>query len=216
VLVEAEAATINPADLAIVSGAAAGRFPSGTIPPYIPGWDVVGQVEGCGEGVDRALLGARVVGLTVWFSTGRAMHASLVTVPVGDVVVVPAGLPSPELATVGLNGLTAWRGLADLDIADGETLVVTGAAGGVGGFAVELAAARGVAVIGVVRATPFLRLGKGMVSGAGGRSSMEVAAAATWCAGAGGPAPIGPRSDLPEGRVPRLPVSGPLSSARVR
>jgi NADPH:quinone reductase len=50
-----------------------------------------------------------------------------------------------------VNGLTAWRGLADLKLAGGETLVVTGASGSVGGFALELAVGRGFRVVGVVR-----------------------------------------------------------------
>jgi NADPH-dependent curcumin reductase CurA len=62
------------------------------------------------------------------------------------VVVAPDGLPSAQLTTVGLNGLTARRGLADLNLAAEETLVVTGA---VGGVAVELAAARALTVIAV-------------------------------------------------------------------
>lgn len=65
-------------------------------------------------------------------------------------VAAPDGLPSAQLTTVGLNGLTAWRGLADLALSPGETLVIPGATGGVGGFAVELAAARGLTVIAVV------------------------------------------------------------------
>jgi NADPH:quinone reductase len=150
VLIATEAATINPADLRIVTGAAAPRIPPGAVAPYTPGWDLAGRVLSCGDGVDRALAGSRVVGFTIWFVTGRGTQASLVTLPTSNVVVAPDGLPSTQLTTVGLNGLTAWRGLADLNLASDETLVITGATGGVGGFAVELAAARGLTVIAVV------------------------------------------------------------------
>jgi NADPH:quinone reductase len=151
VLIAVEAATINPADLAVVSGAVAARLPWGAAPPYTPGWDLVGRVVGAGEGVSPSAVGSRVLGFSLWFESLRGTQASLVALPVGNVVPAPDGLPSAQLTTVGLNGLTAWRGLADLKLADGETLVVTGASGGVGGLAVELAAARGISVVGVVR-----------------------------------------------------------------
>ena len=150
VLVATEAATVNPADAAVVTGAVASRLPSGAAPPYTPGWDLVGRVVEVGVSVDRSLIGSRVLGFSLWFETIRGTQASLVALPVGNVVAAPDGLPSTQLTTVGLNGLTAWRGLADLKLADGESLVVTGAAGSVGGFAVELAAARGFTVIGIV------------------------------------------------------------------
>jgi NADPH:quinone reductase len=152
VLIATEAATINPADFAVVTGANAARLPWGSAPPYTPGWDLVGRVVATGQGVDPAIVGSRVLGFSLWFESLRGTQAALVALPVGNVVPVPEDLPSAQLTTVGLNGLTAWRGLADLKLADGETLVVTGAAGSVGGFAVELAAARGFTVIGVVRA----------------------------------------------------------------
>jgi len=151
VLIATEAATINPADFAVVTGASAARLPWGSAPPYTPGWDLVGRVVAAGEGVGPAVVGSRVLGFSLWFESLRGTQAALVALPVGNVVPAPDGLPSAQLTTVGLNGLTAWRGLADLKLAAGETLVVTGAAGSVGGFAVELAAARGFTVIGVVR-----------------------------------------------------------------
>jgi NADPH:quinone reductase len=151
VLIATEAATINPADLGIVTGAAAGRIPPGAQAPYTPGWDLAGRVVGCGPDADTALNGSRVVGFSIWFVTGHGTQASLVALPATDVAVAPDGLSSAQLTTVGLNGLTAWRGLADLNLTGGETLVITGGTGGVGGFAVELAAARGLTVIAVVR-----------------------------------------------------------------
>jgi NADPH:quinone reductase len=152
VLIAMEAATINPADMTVVSGAAASRLPAGATPPYTPGWDLAGRIVGCGHGADRSLEGARVVGFSLWFAKGHGTQASLVALPAGDIAPAPNSLPSTHLTTVGLNGLTAWAGLADLHLSRGETLVITGAAGGVGGFAVELALARGVNVIAAVRA----------------------------------------------------------------
>lgn len=151
VLIATEAATVNPADFALVTGAVAARLPWGSAPPYTPGWDLAGRVVAAGEGVDPSVTGSRVLGFSLWFESLRGTQAALVALPVGNTVPVPEGLPSAQLTTIGLNGLTAWRGLADLKLADGETLVVAGAAGSVGGFAVELAAARGFTVIAVVR-----------------------------------------------------------------
>jgi NADPH:quinone reductase len=151
VLIATEAATINPADVAVVTGAVAPRLPWGSAPPYTPGWDLVGRVVAAGSGVRSSVIGSRVIGFSLWFESLRGTHAGLVALPVGNVVPAPDGLPSAQLTTVGLNGLTAWRGLADLRLGGRETVVVTGAAGSVGGFAVELAAGRGHPVIGVVR-----------------------------------------------------------------
>ena len=152
VLIATGAATINPADFAVTTGAVAARLPWGSAPPYTPGWDLVGRIVATGDGVDPAVVGSRILGFSLWFESLRGTQASLVALPIGNVVPAPDGLPSAQLTTVGLNGLTAWRGLADLKLAAGETLAVTGASGSVGGFAVELAAARGFTVIGVVRA----------------------------------------------------------------
>jgi NADPH:quinone reductase len=150
VLVATQAATVNPADAAVASGAAAPRFPAGATGPFTPGWDLVGTVAACGDGVDPSLVGTRVLGFSLWFESFRGTQASLVALPIGNVVSAPGDLPPTQLTTVGLNGLTAWRGLADLKLKDGETVVITGAAGGVGGFAVELATSRGFSVIGIV------------------------------------------------------------------
>jgi NADPH:quinone reductase len=150
VLIATEAATVNPSDKAVVTGAAAPRFPPGAAGPYTPGWDLVGTISACGDGISGSLVGTRVVGFSLWFESFRGTQASAVALPIGNVVPAPDGLAAAQLTTVGLNGLTAWRGLADLRLIGGETVVVTGAAGGVGGFAVELAASRGFSVIAVV------------------------------------------------------------------
>jgi len=151
VLIATEAATINPADAAVVSGAAAAGFPPSIRAPYTPGWDLTGRVVALGAGVDNALRDARVVGFSPWFEAGHGTQASRVALPVSNIGVAPDGLPAVQLTTVGLNGLTAWRAIDELNPVAGETLVITGAAGSVGGFALELAIARGVRVIAAVR-----------------------------------------------------------------
>lgn len=121
--------------------------------PYTPGWDLVGEILACGDGIDASLVGSKVLGFSLWFETLRGTHATKVALPIGNVVPASAGLAPTQLTTIGLNGLTAWRGLADLRLTAGDSVVVTGAVGGVGGFAVEVAVSRGFTVIGVVHDT---------------------------------------------------------------
>ncbi|MFJ8153448.1 zinc-binding alcohol dehydrogenase family protein [Streptomyces sp. NPDC094468] len=150
VLIEAEAATVNRVDLALVTGAAARKIPSWANPPYTPGWDVCGRVIAHGSGVSKPPIGARIVGFSAWFSHGRGTHSSLVALPAKDVVEAPDGLPASRLTTVGLNGLTAWRAVECLKTHPGQTILIVGAAGAVGGLALDLALLRGVKVIAAV------------------------------------------------------------------
>jgi NADPH:quinone reductase-like Zn-dependent oxidoreductase len=150
VLIATEAATINPADYGMVTGGMASFLPPTIIPPYTPGWDLAGTVVDVGHDVDRSLVGSRVVGFSTWIEAGRGTQAARVALPLANVAVAPVGLPSAQLTTLGLNGLTAWRAVDELGLTAGQTLVVVGAAGSVGGFALELAAGRGVHVIAAV------------------------------------------------------------------
>src|SRR3954447_21662996 len=109
VLIETEAATVNPADFMMVSGQMASFLPATITAPYVPGWDLAGTVVAVGDGVDDTLVGSRVVGFSTWVAEGRGTQASLVSLPVANVAVAPDGLPAAQLTTVGLNGLTAWR-----------------------------------------------------------------------------------------------------------
>jgi len=150
ILIAAEAATINPADLAMVTGAFASWLPASIAAPYTPGWDLAGRIAAVGDGVDRSLVGSRAVGFSNWVEAGHGMQASLVALPRGNVAIAADGLPSAQLTTVSLNGLTAWAAVKELALEPGQTLVIAGAAGSVGGFALELAAARGIRVVAAV------------------------------------------------------------------
>jgi NADPH:quinone reductase-like Zn-dependent oxidoreductase len=79
-------------------------------------------------------------------------QAEHIVLDADTVTAAPADVSLTEAATLPLNGLTALQALDGLDLRPGETLLVTGAAGAVGGFAVELAAARGVRVVAVAGA----------------------------------------------------------------
>jgi NADPH:quinone reductase len=150
VLIATEAAAINPADLGMVSGQFASWLPASIPAPYTPGWDLAGRVVGVADGVDASLVGSRVVGFSNWVEAGHGTQASLVALPLGNVAAVVGGLPSAQLTTVSLNGLTAWAAIKEAALGSGQTLVIAGAAGAVGGFALELAVARGIRVIAAV------------------------------------------------------------------
>jgi NADPH2:quinone reductase len=152
VLIATEAATVNRADLAVVTGAAAPAIPAGATRPYTPGWDVCGRVVGHGPGVDAPPIGSRVVGFSLWFAGARGTQSTLVALPAADVAVAPDGLSPARLTTVGLDGLTAWHAVGELRTGPGQSVVIVGAAGAVGGFALDLAVLRGASVIAVVAA----------------------------------------------------------------
>lgn len=147
VLIETEAATINPVDVAIVGGGMTARFPASSSAPWIPGWDLAGIVTAVGDGADSALIGRQVLGFSGWFGAARGTQAGVVALPLGNVAAASGVIDSSELTTFGLNGLTA---LHLLRAAGGAgSVLVTGAAGGVGKLAVELAIDAGLTVIAV-------------------------------------------------------------------
>ncbi len=145
VLVATEAATINPVDSSIVSGTMTARFPASSRAPWIPGWDVAGTVTAVGEDVDSAWIGKTVLGFSGWFGAAHGTQAGLVALPLDQVAAASGPLSVAELTTFGLNGLTALHLLRAAG--DANTVLVTGAAGGVGKFTVELAINAGKTVI---------------------------------------------------------------------
>ena len=150
VLIATEASTIHPADLGMVTGQFASWLPDSITAPYTPGWDLAGRIIAVGDGLDASLVGSRAVGFSNWVEAGLGTQSSLVALPQGNFATAGDGLPSAQLTTVSLNGLTAWAALKELALEAGQTLVIAGAAGSVGGFALELAAARGIRVIAAV------------------------------------------------------------------
>ncbi|MFC5911238.1 NADP-dependent oxidoreductase [Streptacidiphilus monticola] len=140
-------AAVHPADLLTRSGALAGVLPEQ--PHYRLGWDLAGTVDAVGEGVTSFRAGDRVVGLSDWFAALNGTQAEYVVLPAGSVAAAPSSVPAETAATLPLNGLTALQALDLLGLDRGQTLLVTGAAGGVGGFAVQLAVGRGLRVLGL-------------------------------------------------------------------
>jgi len=147
ILVAVRAASINPSDVKNVAGKM-----EGTTLPRVPGRDFSGVVvEGPPE-----LLGAEVWGAggEVGFERDGS-HAEFVALPVDGVARKPANLTFAEAAACGVNFVTAWAGVHDaLSLSAGETLLVTGASGGVGSSVVQLARWMGARTLGVDRRPP--------------------------------------------------------------
>ncbi|MGX1806443.1 alcohol dehydrogenase catalytic domain-containing protein [Nocardia sp. NPDC055321] len=159
VLIRVEAATVNPVDLATRSGALAGAGLMAPRPVTGLGWDVAGVVERLGPGVRGLAPGRSVIGLRDLLDSSSGAYAEYIVLDASAVTAAPPGVPAAAAATLPLNGLTAAQALALLDPVPGSTLLVTGGAGAVGGFAVELAVRRGVRVAATAGAAdaPFLR-----------------------------------------------------------
>jgi NADPH:quinone reductase-like Zn-dependent oxidoreductase len=147
VVVRIRAANINPTDL----GARSGHFPPGRDqePPYVLGWDLAGEIAATGEGVSEFQAGDRVVGMIHWYDEEARLgaYAEAVAVEADWVVPLPDGLEYDAACTIPLNALTAAQGLELLALPPVSTLLVTGASGGVGSFAVQLAMVEGHRVI---------------------------------------------------------------------
>ncbi|MFF2042559.1 NADP-dependent oxidoreductase [Kitasatospora sp. NPDC058170] len=132
---------VNPVDHKVRSGAMTALFPVQF--PHVPGYEAAGVVEAVGEGVTDVRPGDEVFGRTV--AGAYAEHALLDTT---ELVRRPASLSWEEAAAIPVAAETAWRALDLLGVRSGQTLLVHGAAGGVGTVLLQFARARGIRVIG--------------------------------------------------------------------
>jgi NADPH:quinone reductase-like Zn-dependent oxidoreductase len=142
-LVRVRAAGVNPADWKLRSGASAAVLPVGL--PAVLGREVAGTVERVGAGVDGFAVGDEVFGGTAG-SVGA--WAELALVPAAFAAHRPDAVSPTDAATLPVAAGTAYDALTGLGLAPGSTLLVNGAGGGVGVAAVQLARARGIAVVG--------------------------------------------------------------------
>ena len=118
--------------------------------PSVPGHEVSGVVDALGYGTTGLTVGQRVFGLTDWARNGTL--AEYVAVEARNLAPLPAGVDH-TVAAAPISGLTAWQGLFDhARVVAGQTVLVHGAAGGVGSIAVQLAREAGCRVIGTGRA----------------------------------------------------------------
>lgn len=147
VLVRVAAAGVAPVDAMARSGLLAALYERQQ-PPFVPGMEIAGTVEVLGiEVSDGELSAGTPVAAFVDFKGAHGGHSELISLPAESVVRAPAGLSMPEAATTVLNPLTARNALDALDLPAGATLLVTGAAGAVGGYLVQLAAHAGLRVV---------------------------------------------------------------------
>ncbi len=151
VLLRVTAASINPLDWHFMTGTPyLVRLVGGLRQPKspIPGADVAGVVEAIGPGVERLSVGQRVFGLA---KTGS--FAEYAVASEKALLAIPDSMTDAEAAATPVAGVTALQGLRDHgEVEPGHRVLVNGAAGGVGTFAVQLAAAMGAEVTGVCSA----------------------------------------------------------------
>lgn len=143
VLVRVKAAGINPGEAAIRTGVFAERWPATF--PCGQGSDLAGVVEEVGAGVGGFAAGDEVVG----FTHNRASHAEFVVVDAADLTSRPASVPWEVAGGLFVAGTTAYAAVRAVALDKGDTVVVSGAAGGVGSLAVQLARHTGATVIGI-------------------------------------------------------------------
>jgi NADPH:quinone reductase-like Zn-dependent oxidoreductase len=143
VLVKVRAAGINPGEAKIREGALhelwPATFPSGQ------GSDFAGVVEALGAGVSGVAEGDRVIG---WVDT-RSSQAEYVVAEAANLVPKPSALPWEIAGAIPVVGFTAWAMVRAVGVQPGDTVVVSGAAGGVGAIAVQLAKRAGATVVGL-------------------------------------------------------------------
>jgi len=146
VLIRVYAASVNPVDYKIRSG----EFkPDDLKLPLTMGRDISGVVEAVGTDVARIAVGDAVYAL---LDIDHGGYAEYVTAQAEQIALKPATLDHIHAAAVPLAALTAWQGLFDHGkLRSGERVLIHGAAGGVGQFAVQLAVARGAEVIATAR-----------------------------------------------------------------
>lgn len=146
VLVRVAAATVNPTDLGFRQG---GRpLPPGVEPPYIPGMDLAGVIEETGPEVRAWHVGDRVMAAVAPMAPGGGAQAEYRVVDGDQLAKVPDGWSLTDAATLPMNGLTVRTALDMLALPAGSTLAVTGSAGIVGQYAIQLGTYEGLTVIG--------------------------------------------------------------------
>ncbi|MGX7673293.1 NADP-dependent oxidoreductase [Plantactinospora sp. DSM 117369] len=150
VRVRVAASVVHPVDLMVRSGRFPAPLPTGL--PYTPGWDVAGSVDAVGPSVEEFTIGDEVISFSPWLQTTVGAHAEYVVLDAAWLTSAPAGVPATEAATLPTNGLAAAQALDLLALPAGSTVLVTGAAGQVGGFVLALARATGLHATGLAGA----------------------------------------------------------------
>jgi NADPH:quinone reductase-like Zn-dependent oxidoreductase len=149
VLIKVYASSVNPVDGKIVAGESQTKFPTSF--PLTIGWDVSGVIEQAGKQVRNFSIGDEVYGRP--FPTQNGAFAEYVVVKASEIALKPKSIDHIQAAAVPLEGLTAWQGLFKFGrLEKGQTVLIHGASGGVGSFAVQFAKWKGANVIGTASA----------------------------------------------------------------
>jgi NADPH:quinone reductase-like Zn-dependent oxidoreductase len=144
VLIKVHFAGVNPIDWKLRAGFLKNYMPLQL--PFVPGIDVSGTIEALGSEVKTLRRGQAV------FGVAKGAYAEYAIALAADVVSKPDNLSFEVAATLPVGALTAWQAVEDAGIKAGQTVVVQGAAGGVGLFAVQFAGLKGARVIGTASA----------------------------------------------------------------
>lgn len=148
VLVRIKAAGVNPVDAAVPQGYLEGRLPHGF--PLIPGWDLAGVVEERGFSARRFDEGDEVYAYARRPKVQWGTFAEYTVIPESYLSKKPENISHEKAGGIPLTGLTAYQSLFDAgNLQEGQTVLILGASGGVGTFAIQLAKARGAKVIGI-------------------------------------------------------------------
>jgi NADPH:quinone reductase-like Zn-dependent oxidoreductase len=142
-VIRVKAAGINPGEAKIRQGLLDDRWPA-TFPSG-QGSDLAGVVQAVGDGVSEFQAGDEVIG----FTDNRASQAELVVIEADNAARRPAGVPWEVAGALFVAGATAYAAVRAVSLSEGDTVVVAGAAGGVGSLAVQLARHAGATVIGL-------------------------------------------------------------------
>src|SRR5690242_3214426 len=155
VVVQVAGAAFNPVDAAIRAGFMQQAFPVAF--PYVPNFDVSGVVAETGEGVTGWSAGDAVVAFLPMNAGGAA--AEFVAAPAGVLAAAPRTVELADAAALPSSGLTAWQALFEHgDLQAGQAVLVNGAGGAVGGYAVQLAKQAGAAVTATASASSTGRI----------------------------------------------------------
>lgn len=144
VRIQVQAFAVNPTDTGVRAGQ---RDSSQASPPYVPGMDAAGVIDEVGPDVTGWEVGDEVMAIALPLSAHGGAYVQELVAPVGSFTRIPRGTSLEAASTVPMNGLTALQILSLAGLSRGDTLAVTGAAGLLGNYVVQLAVAAGLTVI---------------------------------------------------------------------
>ena len=153
VLVSVKAASVNPLDFKIRSGAL--KIVTGSKFPKVLGTDFSGVIQKLGEGVTDFKVGDSVYGAVTTFIGKQGALAELVVAPANAIRPLPEKLSHESAASLPVAALTALNGFRQCGDISSKKVLVNGATGGVGHFAVQIAKARGAEVTAVCSSKNF-------------------------------------------------------------